>query len=313
MGGEPTDSRDGRGSRRSEPVDERQTHTSLTVGVLTLACVPRSCIFCRCPATTREHLWPAWASTVLPAEEKLPVHQLVDIEDDPVVERAWLRRPYREVARVACEGCNHGWMSRLEALAKPVLGQMVQGRALVLGRDEQRTLAAWALKTAAVFERGQGVPWEPTLPAEERRCLKDTGEPSGNVLVWLASYLGEMAGAARVHSTNVRLAPHVGDPSWGSVFIATVSLGPVVFQVFCASNVPGLPDAYALEQRPAITLIWPFREECDWGDREGFNDDGLDDFAGALRTVLSSVAPGSATGETPTTGRSPPHRFVARV
>ncbi len=127
------------------------------------------------------------------------------------------------------------------------------------------------------------------VPDARARLPQGSWEPSSSVLVWLASYLGPLAGAARLYGTDVQLVSHAGARSTGAVCIATFAAGPVVFEVFYAGNTPGLPDAYALEERPAITVIWPFREPCNWEDREGFDDAGLDDFALALRSAMTSA------------------------
>jgi len=51
-----------------------------------------------------------------------------------------------------CASCNNGWMSDLEGRAKPMLETMLEGRGRALHQEGQRTLAAWALKTAIMVD-----------------------------------------------------------------------------------------------------------------------------------------------------------------
>jgi hypothetical protein len=51
-----------------------------------------------------------------------------------------------------CRGCNNGWMSQLEAAAKPTLLELAAGRVSVSELSPgRRTFARWALKTAAAL------------------------------------------------------------------------------------------------------------------------------------------------------------------
>lgn len=67
--------------------------------------------------------------------------------------------PYRQtislqsfILRRICEGCNNGWMSRLEDSVKPTIVALMKGeRGLSeLSEDERRRLARWGAKTAIV-------------------------------------------------------------------------------------------------------------------------------------------------------------------
>jgi hypothetical protein len=252
------------------------------------ATVPRACIFCGNEPTTREHLWPAWAAQLLLLHETVSVQQILQREGHPKVEREWNRQPYQEVARVVCARCNNGWMAALEGRTKELVDAMWQGRALALQHEEQRTLAAWALKTAMVFDAAHGKPWLPIVTEEERHTFAATGTLPDNLVVWLAAYLGPRPGRAWMYGAAEATELNDGERRDGTVWGATITLGPVVVQVFY-SSVPGMTDAYTLEERPAITLISPYRGVFNWGDREELADDALDQFAVALPTLLRSL------------------------
>jgi hypothetical protein len=69
------------------------------------------------------------------------------------------------------------------------------------------------------------------------------------------------------------------------IYGATIALGPIALQVLY-TTVPQLSVAYALEERPAINLIWPYRAPFDWGEREEFAGQGFANYMDALPSVL---------------------------
>ena len=54
--------------------------------------------------------------------------------------------------RRTCGACNYGWMSRLEAQAKPILIDLIgRTRAPTLDAHQSLALARWSIKTAYAF------------------------------------------------------------------------------------------------------------------------------------------------------------------
>lgn len=235
---------------------------------------------------------PAWLSRTLSSDEPMPVRQVFRDGDETVREREWQQRTYQECAHLLCRRCNNGPLSQLEELTKPVLEPLLHGADVELGRDMQRALAAWAVKTIAMLEHGQGAPWPALMPAAEVSYVVEHGEPSENVLVLLASCLEPKTLMTNLHGTNVEVTHHGGGTSAGVAHIGTLVLGCVVLQVICVAGIPGLPQAFALDERPTFALIWPFVESLIWRDRDraSLNDADLADFEGAIRAALASVA-----------------------
>jgi hypothetical protein len=192
---------------------------------------------------------------------------------------------------MVCASCNHGWMARLEADAKPILLSMAAGDPVSLGPEAQRVLAAWALKTAVVHDNAQGKPWRPTPMGAECRHLADTGIPTSNVLVWLSSCLDPPPARARLWGTTATVTTMDGELTAAEAYGATLALGPVWLQMLY-TTIPDLPQAFTLEQRPAIALIWPYQQAFDWSERENFTDEGFEDLASALPGVLRSTLRG---------------------
>ena len=78
----------------------------------------------------------------------MPHFQQIVQDDRDDVERAWRREACSTTVAAVCQRCNNVWMSGLEQGAKAMLEPTLHGRGRVLHAGGQRTLAAWALKTA---------------------------------------------------------------------------------------------------------------------------------------------------------------------
>jgi len=55
--------------------------------------------------------------------------------------------------KVVCKPCNNGWMSGIEAAAKPSLEPMLAGKRILLDQRAQMNLATWAALKVMIFER----------------------------------------------------------------------------------------------------------------------------------------------------------------
>ena len=162
---------------------------------------------------------------------------------EPVEPESWAFRPFDWTVKAVCSSCNNGWMAKLEADAKGALfTSAFAGRGRVLHRGGQRTVAAWAVKTAMMVEQ-TNAPARRGIPCAAYAHLRETGEPSERVRVWVASHAGERAVAlALPFGSDVNMAtrpePERGERDvWGS----TLLFGPVVLQVL-GTRVPRLLD-----------------------------------------------------------------------
>jgi hypothetical protein len=135
----------------------------------------RSCVFCGNPANSREHVWPQWVSRHFAAPFKL-----VDLSRDiPPRSMDTLDAQVRRV----CQGCNGGWMSQLEAQAKPLLEPMFDGNPVTLEPDVQAVLAAWTVKTLMMLDLWGAYP-EAFSPAHHQQLR--SGTPPSDAAVLLA-------------------------------------------------------------------------------------------------------------------------------
>lgn len=190
--------------------------------------------------------------------------------------------------RSVCVDCNNGWMSELETDTLPVLGQMLSGLAVQLYRSEQRILAFWAVKTAAVLQeanRSLGLP----IPREHIAALyreRDSRPrvPPDQTIVWLARQRGPSVGLAYIvgYSTSPtgRFTPR--DPAEEHRYWVGLRVGTVAFHILghtmAPTNVQQAANPNALMQLwPPAGLVFP------WPPHVGFDDAGFDTLA---RTTL---------------------------
>lgn len=253
-----------------------------TAPARTLNCVARACVFCGGTPTTKEHLWPDWGRRLIADAEPLTHYQQVRQDNREPVDRTWTTPPFRWTVNAVCARCNNGWMSQLEERARPMLLPMLQGRGRELHREGQRTLASWALKTSMMFEHTQG-PHRRVIPREEYTYLLEHGQPSERIVVWMATYVGTMPGSCRLYGLD---ADVVQGPDRGrrDMYGATVTFGPVVFQVF-GTAIAQLLDGLAITH-PGVHQICPYQRSCTWRPTVGFADHDLAGFADAILNDL---------------------------
>jgi hypothetical protein len=141
------------------------------------------CLFCEAKATSKEDVWPVWIVKSFSA----PTFGMIGTVGDAL----YLDAKQKKVRiRCVCRQCNNVWMSQLEQDARPVLALMARDFALSLSLDQRALIAAWAVKTAMV--------WDPFGPKErrpfylewDRANMRISRTIPENTTVWLARYGG---------------------------------------------------------------------------------------------------------------------------
>jgi hypothetical protein len=138
----------------------------------------RSCIFCPSTDVSKEHFWPEWMHPILRAHGGSTHHtetaqSFTDKVGIPVGKPYEVTRQgstFTKKIRAACSRCNNGWMNVLERDARPWLTPLVEGRAVSLSPDAQRTIASWiTLKTmVAEYNRRH----EDVTPRADRHAFR---------------------------------------------------------------------------------------------------------------------------------------------
>jgi hypothetical protein len=164
--------------------------------------------------------------------EALPRHGVIGPEG---VERSWHGLNAAITVKYVCDSnCNNTWMADLEHRAKPYLLAMMRGLSITLDTAAQTLVAAWALKTAMVFECTN-----PTknwfFLDEERRSLRVTRVPGLGLLIWLgrSSQTGWSFGMAN------RLSHSEPDTSvFSEGYVNTFAMNHLVIQLLTLRRKP---------------------------------------------------------------------------
>jgi hypothetical protein len=113
----------------------------------------KTCLFCeRGGKMSKEHLWPKWAqAAITPAQRGQRIRNaLHDGPGEPY--KVWEAPVFEATLKDVCVECNNGWMSKIEAAAKPFALPLMQGRSLALASEAQRKLALWAYLKCSLFQ-----------------------------------------------------------------------------------------------------------------------------------------------------------------
>jgi len=162
---------------------------------------------------------------------------------------------------------------------------MLRAQTAQLGPEAQRILAAWALQTGLILVQTQGAQ-HGVASKQVHAYLREHGEPSGNIKVWIAAYTGEHPATAKISGIDRRRHPGgpLPNPARGSrhIWSVTHSFGPVVFVVF-GTALPGfadrvhipLPDVHLIGTNDE-TVIWSPSPCCDSAQLLAFGDSFAD-------------------------------------
>jgi hypothetical protein len=232
------------------------------------------CLFCGSGAgrPSTEHVLPKWARDAFDMPPGVTLYA-GERTDEPA------RRKVRETKHVnvtlrgrVCRECNNGFLSRLEAAAKPLLRPMMLAELptpITLDADGQRTLATWAVKTALLLElawRQHYPDARPVLGYEasdtEFAWLWRKNEPPPGAFVWIGCWDCWRTTPITYEPSTAAIPAQTGSPVPGA--LTTFSLGYVAFQVFsidflaAEQHGAGLWNTHVPEAlSDALARIWP--------------------------------------------------------
>jgi hypothetical protein len=219
----------------------------------TMATDRRTCVFCGSAPVTAEHALPQWMSKVVPGNGRFTHLQIKPA-------RTARRTPMIDIrVRVVCSNCNSGWMSQLETSSMNVLSPMIRGEVTTLSIDEQKTVAAWAVKTAIVL---QATGPARDIPGSHARRLRERGEAPPGVAVAVGHYVGTMS--AMYGGTRLHILPEEGrdhdlpsrrDPRFG--YRATICVGHLAIQAYQFETTQFVDPDFGIPRVPPFLSIWP--------------------------------------------------------
>ncbi len=243
----------------------------------------RSCIFCLSRRDlTGEHIFPVWLGKALgPSATRVGEQQFT--RDGSVV-RSYTAPGFSQKSNVVCKRCNNVWMSQLESSVKPVLEPLALGKwPVTLSRQDCVRLAAWVLKTVAVFETAQ--PTQAVVPPSHRRHLAGTSTPPLRAQVW--------AGARPPGQVPTRFDHQSGGDSETELhdgYIALLGVGQFLGYVVSFPSTETQrpedppPAMLRFEETPIFERLWPARGSgIRLPPRWSCQDEFLDELWPALR------------------------------
>lgn len=248
------------------------------------------CIFCgQTRRATKEHIYPQWVRRGLWAtgQSTLTRERNDERRDWSVTGLTWIL--YRRI----CASCNGGWMRRsLEDAVRPLLLPAMRGQPIRLKPREQRVVAAWAVKTALLFQmKAIDDRSQPGFaPGSNLRWLyehRDDPVPPPGSQVWIA-YVDAQFNTAEAHPGRHNATLLTG-PVGNQFYAVTFAVGYLVFQVIGQDfGEPFRPDPLAplpSIQRPqslisVLRSIWPERDvDIDWPPLQGLRHSDFRKFA----------------------------------
>jgi hypothetical protein len=223
-----------------------------------------ACVFCGGQPLTGEPVIPPAIATTLDGGGSF----VGEPTSGPWTGDVWAR------VRVTCSACRAGWMRSLDTRARRLLIGMIEGESLTLRPAHQKTLAAWAFKTALLLS--YTTPADVPYPRHHFTDFKRTRlPPVATLVIYGAHRSRERAGA---WSQQV-FDPAPGDDAVTSV--VTVVIAGLFFQVRTFASAAWRHHAPDLSERAGLTQVWPSRSQAiSWPNGGvGFSPDDLRRFA----------------------------------
>jgi hypothetical protein len=200
------------------------------------------------------------------------------------------RPPFRQKVRDVCDTCNHGWMSRLELVAKRALTPFILGIPGELGTGDLGQVAVWVHKTALTSllmsseqDRADGY----GLPASEYHAVHDVRDtstaPEGQF--WIGRYSGSRLASVHVTPIAVRF-DGTPEPDRPHGYTMTIVIGQLLIHGMRFTT-PAL--AVPVDNGLGLPQMWPPAEPVRWPDGAVIDDLLFLDVAGAK--MLRSAEP----------------------
>jgi len=207
--------------------------------------------------------------------------------------RTFKGRAYVAKAKIVCETCNGGWMSRLEVEAGPVLRGMFDEKLAIsfpIGpTGSRRLLAQWVMKTALML---QYVDSDPAIPVAVYHDFYATREPPAHSLLFLARHEAQNSPSGMI-SVSSELTPT--DPTvnfrgylYGTTFFVKNVVMQIVGYVWDVPAGIGLYLAFPQTFAIYVQRLWPAAARLEWPPPQALNDAQLVRFAEETRDIRTN-------------------------
>jgi hypothetical protein len=237
-----------------------------------------ACLFCgKTRKLSREHLWPQWVLRTIPrAERRGRIEHSLVYHDRPT---KFFQAPiFSATLKDVCAPCNNGWMSQIEAEAKPHASALLIGEKRTLAPEAQKALAVWAYLKVLLLERVDQR--QRLIPEPIYNDLYETrADPALPPIAraYTAAYVGPLKGqyAHRGLTSRSTAGPSI------DAFLGTFMVRRLVLQIFVHFG----PGATSSMDHPSVVAsrvrqIWPGNGDLLWPPGRPLDPLGLALFAG---------------------------------
>ncbi|MDF7815169.1 hypothetical protein [Hymenobacter sp. YC55] len=154
------------------------------------------CMFCGGTGLTKQHLWPDWLNDYVPRQDNhgnLKSESYFGITPDSAT--SYTSEPAKKVIqgslgsrklRQVCEGCNGGWMSKIEEGSKNTILSLMNQDEATLTRSQQFELVSWITLMTMVNEFTD-LPMR-AIPYRERQYLLIHRLPPSDWNIWIGRH-----------------------------------------------------------------------------------------------------------------------------
>jgi hypothetical protein len=251
----------------------------------------RLCIFCKARANSREHIFPNWLNDLI-VVDGADAHQFLVLSGELTGQRSYPARSVAsQTARVVCRACNNGWMSKLEADAKPSIRSMIVNLPTRLDSGQQLLIARWAIKSAMVAESVQY--GENSFTQDERELIRGGVTIPIRPRVSLASYDMSQPNATRY--TRGQGVVNKNGELFADFYAHTIQIGHLVLSIRGTPTFdPTENNSLGAVARPRLMEIpvWPPVEVCEWPPARILSESDFIEYSGGNN--LEPSKPGTA-------------------
>lgn len=252
---------------------------------------PRRCIFCGRGGLSGEHIWPDWASPLLPDSSSMERGVSTQVGKAQIVtsERVRSRQggTKKVKVRAVCAPCNRTWMSRIEMSAKDLLTCLIHGYGITLLPAGQQALAEWVTLKMMVAE--QDVPALAAFSQIDRENFYErrTIPPGLSVVLyhcgegtWRSAYQRRAATMLPIG----QVPPAGFDPNEKNLSTVTFGIGELlIFGLY--ARTPGL---FGLFDIPTATRLVPPQDRAVWPPPMRLTAAGAEHVARQMDDVIRS-------------------------
>ena len=254
--------------------------------------MPEGCIFCGDTPVSREHLWPDWLRREAMIRQRFDFRIEQEADGVETRDKRFPAPPFNQVVKAVCARCNGGWMSKIEASAKPILQDLIYAKGRTLDPDDQRKLATWAFLKACVFDELH--PNERVVPIEHRQRLYTYKQPPATgATVWLGTYEAREVGHYAYQGLKIG-RDGLPDPDEPNIYIVTITAGALILQVAGSLLLELAFDDLDFPPELHVIKIWPASDDSvELAQDRVMSHDTLVGFTKVLYSVMGRLTGGA--------------------